>query len=886
MKKFLIAVICIIPIVVVLALSVTSNIILLTTPVNPESIVVKNSRNEVIGQGELITVDKDTEDFLIVEIYPNITPDKSIIQERDPGAGDGEVELVPIEGTNRYRIHALSMGATDLIIRAAKNINVVFTLSFYVTTTEIDSICIYNGEGAPINENEVYDLKTAEQFYYDINPMAALHESNVEWISGNSEIIKVSVNGTVTPVSKGVTWLVLSATDREGNNHRAQIYVDTSMAVLKNPTVYVSDDSADVESLLLANVVTGVGVSVEKTERISDDLYSMDIYYDGELTTVEVGVIYCGEDEWGFTDTLETIYTQNGPYYATFGYFITTEPITDEALTLVSDNPDVLSVERVSFASVGAGFELKPHKAGVATLSAVYNGKTVVKQITVRERPVAFSLELTTADAQRGIQLDRVWGTEWLDENNNITNVFRLGIVGDNNSFDVRWSVSTEGLAEGAVSPVGVAKEEGLQTAVITVDPTAALGKTVTVTATLMVNNRPVEVARSFTFKFHDLPSVNVYDFQDALSVIDIGNRDIIMQNDLYATNDVRNKAMRSSIYGNGFLFDFSAHRPYESQSTDFVFSIDNGTHFAEGKDYGNGVYDEGFVFEEIVMRGAETLEDAEKTSQLVRARDVRNSKLTYRYCQIYNTTRGIQTQGVADITIEGCILGDNYSSSLEFGYNPSQAKNCSVTLRNNVLKATYGASIQIIPRYVDSASLNKNIIPNFKVEGFMDVYNWKKRSEVKDILTTTLFTLVGENYISGTLRDTLKKALATVMDEVANDPSFEHLVYSSGGEEYVSIAGVGLGIMCSLDLTGVEIPKESGVSSQFVYFRDENGELLPALKGVQTLLNLFNVEGLSIDNDCFLICSDFSSGAPAIEPGDQIPNDRALYDRLTGKTP
>ena len=366
MKKFLIAVICIIPIVVVLALSVTSNIILLTTPVNPESIVVKNSRNEVIGQGELITVDKDTEDFLIVEIYPNITPDKSIIQERDPGAGDGEVELVPIEGTNRYRIHALSMGATDLIIRAAKNINVVYTLSFYVTTTEIDSICIYNGEGAPINENEVYDLKTAEQFYYDINPMAALHESNVEWISGNTDIIRVSVNGTVTPVSKGVTWLVLSATDREGNNHRAQIYVDTTMAVVKRPTIYVSDNSADVESLLLANVVTGIGVSVEKTEKISDDLYAMDIFYNGELTTVEVGVLYCGEDEWGFTDTLETIYTQNGPYYATFGYFITSEPITDESLTLVSDNPDVLSVERVSFASVGAGFELKPHKAGFA----------------------------------------------------------------------------------------------------------------------------------------------------------------------------------------------------------------------------------------------------------------------------------------------------------------------------------------------------------------------------------------------------------------------------------------------------------------------------------------------------------------------------------------
>ena len=880
MKKFLIAVICIIPIVVVLALSVTSNIILLTTPVNPDSIVVKNSRNEVIGAGELITVDKDTEDFLIIEIYPSITPDKSIVQERDEGAGQGEVELVPIEGTNRYRIHAISMGATDLIVRAAKNINVVFTLSFYVTTTEIDSMTVYNGDGVCINAGETYALKGTEQFYYDINPMAALQGSNVEWTSGDNSVATVSLNGQVTPVSKGETWLALSATDREGNSHRMQIYVDTREAVVKKTQIYVSDALVDIDDLLLQNVVSGAGVSVKSIKYLSDDKYALEIVFGETVTTVEIDVIYCDADEWGFTDNLETVYTLNGPYYATFGYLVSGEPVDSAGLTLSSDNAEVLSVE-TALTAAGTVFELKPLKAGVATLTATFSGESVSKTVVVRERPVAFSLELSTADAKRGIQMDRVWGTEWLDENNKLTNVFRLGIVGDSNAFDVRWSAGVEG---GGVLPVEIGREKDSQAAIITVDPAAALGKTVTLTATLMVNNRPVEVSRSFTFRFHDVPSVNVYDFSDVLTVADTLSRDIILQNDVYAVNDVRCRTLRASIYGNGYVFDFSEHRPYETQSTDYVFSIDNGTHFAQGKEYAGQIYTDGFVFEEIIMRGANTLEEAQKTSHLVRCRDVRNSPLIFRYCQIYNTTRGIQAQGVTDITVEGCIMGDNYSSSLELGYNPSQAKACSVTLRNNVFKATYGASIQITPRLVNADSLNKNIMPNLKVEGFLDVYNWKKRDEVKDILTTTLFTLVGEDYIAGTLRDMLKDALANVMDAVAHDESFEHLVYRYGGEEYVSIAGIGLGIMCSVDLTGVDIPASSGMTTTFAYFHDENGELLPELQSVQTLLDWFNVEGLSIGYDCFLICSDFASGPPAIDPGDQIPNDAALYDRLTGR--
>ena len=57
MKKFLICVICIIPIVVVLALSVTSDIILMATPVNPSEMQLRNSDNEIIEDNAILKVD-------------------------------------------------------------------------------------------------------------------------------------------------------------------------------------------------------------------------------------------------------------------------------------------------------------------------------------------------------------------------------------------------------------------------------------------------------------------------------------------------------------------------------------------------------------------------------------------------------------------------------------------------------------------------------------------------------------------------------------------------------------------------------------------------------------------------------------------------------------
>ena len=184
MKKFLIAVICIIPIIVVLALSATSDIILRFAPVNPESIVVKDSSNREIEEGSLIMASTDSNDYLIIEIYPAITPDKSITYEQVEGS-TASIELVQQGDSDRYDIVASGAGAVSIIVRAAKNINVQVQLNFYVQSTIIGQLDIFDENGNPVESKDdimqdgyedmtPYKLTGPVRFVYDAYPIDAL----------------------------------------------------------------------------------------------------------------------------------------------------------------------------------------------------------------------------------------------------------------------------------------------------------------------------------------------------------------------------------------------------------------------------------------------------------------------------------------------------------------------------------------------------------------------------------------------------------------------------------------------------------------------------------------------------------------------------------------
>ena len=943
MKKFLIAVICIIPIIVVLALSATSDIILNFAPVNPESIVVKDSSNNEIDTDALIMASTDTNDFLIIDIYPTITPDKSITYEQ-VGGGTASIELEQQGDSNRYDIIATGSGAVSLIVRAEKNVNVQVQLNFYVQSTKVNELSIFDDHGNVVESTdsiqdgyddlEPYRLTGPARFVYDANPIDALGDEEAQWfVAVGKDLVSVD-NGIVRPLKRpttgesGLAIVKLELYDKDVTLHERYFAVDVSGAVASQDSVY-ADSEADLEAVIQGTLLIQNDLKFSYSS-IGGDVYVVSGSYTdekGEKQEFEFEInVSIGGAKWGFIDGYSTIYTNNGNYFAAFGYIggAAFDENETQSIVLTSSDDKVLSV-----GLSGRKWKLTPLKAGKVTLRAEKDGAVVEKEIVVRERPLVIFQDLVTADSQLGIRMDRTWGTEWVKTENGetaYTSDFRMGIRGDTNAFDVLWTATVTDFEGGTVNvapayggtepteeqlaPIGgeeyvrlIPVGDGTQAVVMRLNPQKMLGATMTLTASVLVDNRPIgNVTASFTFKFHDIPSVNVYTWDEMYWSVCNMNRDIIMQSaitvpdEVFAANnaDVDAIDMRSSMYGNGFLFQMTGVAPHDKLS---VFGIEGHFyHFMKGQQTVSGeVYDRGIVFEDMRISGMPTMDELVKISEQGKSsyffcRSWSSEKITYRYCQIYNCTKGVHAHGSDLFTLEGCIIGDNYTTGGELAYSVANHNSgCKLVLKNNVFKTSRGPSLMISPRQLVDEVLNQSITPYISVEGFLDVYNWKTRKQLPDVFSTTVGTMVSA-YIPSSLLD-VPEIVSNAMTEVMNNEIYDDLFFNYAGEQYISLAVTVLGLMCTATPDRITIADGTGMASFEMPLHDANGTPLGELKNLESLIpsigNLIGnatVAKMKISHNPVIICPDFSTGSPNIMPGEQIPNDRELYDRLTGK--
>ena len=943
MKKFLIAVICIIPIIVVLALSATSDIILNFAPVNPESIVVKDSSNNEIDTDALIMASTDTNDFLIIDIYPTITPDKSITYEQ-VGGGTASIELEQQGDSNRYDIIATGSGAVSLIVRAEKNVNVQVQLNFYVQSTKVNELSIFDDHGNVVESTdsiqdgyddlEPYRLTGPARFVYDANPIDALGDEEAQWfVAVGKDLVSVD-NGIVRPLKRpttgesGLAIVKLELYDKDVTLHERYFAVDVSDAVASQDSVY-ADSEADLEAVIQGTLLIQNDLKFSYSS-IGGDVYVVSGSYTdekGEKQEFEFEInVSIGGAKWGFIDGYSTIYTNNGNYFAAFGYIggAAFDENETQSIVLTSSDDKVLSV-----GLSGRKWKLTPLKAGKVTLRAEKDGAVVEKEIVVRERPLVIFQDLVTADSQLGIRMDRTWGTEWVKTENGetaYTSDFRMGIRGDTNAFDVLWTATVTDFEGGTVNvapayggtepteeqlaPIGgeeyvrlIPVGDGTQAVVMRLNPQKMLGATMTLTASVLVDNRPIgNVTASFTFKFHDIPSVNVYTWDEMYWSVCNMNRDIIMQSaitvpdEVFAANnaDVDAIDMRSSMYGNGFLFQMTGVAPHDKLS---VFGIEGHFyHFMKGQQTVSGeVYDRGIVFEDMRISGMPTMDELVKISEQGKSsyffcRSWSSEKITYRYCQIYNCTKGVHAHGSDLFTLEGCIIGDNYTTGGELAYSVANYNSgCKLVLKNNVFKTSRGPSLMISPRQLVDEVLNQSITPYISVEGFLDVYNWKTRKQLPDVFSTTVGTMVSA-YVPSSLLD-VPEIVSNAMTEVMNNEIYDNLFFNYAGEQYISLAVTVLGLMCTATPDRITIADGTGMASFEMPLHDANGTPLGELKNLESLIpsigNLIGnatVAKMKISHNPVIICPDFSTGSPNIMPGEQIPNDRELYDRLTGK--
>ena len=896
MKKFLIGVIFIIPIVVVIALSVTGSIISLTTPVNPTEIVIKNSDNVEIARDEVIKIDsRNFDEFIIIDVLPSITQDKTIEFEVVEDAGDGQIELEQMGASNRYSIIPKKVGYTKLVINPKANVNVRKEVNFYVSSDSIENISIYNDKGE--DAGDYCEITENTKFYVDIYPIEAVRDNNVQWTSSNPSVAKVSQNGLVSIEGIGLSRIMVIAVDKDGNTVSDYVDVNTGDALVKSTQVYVAE--AVDSDWILANVV--LNATIAEVEDNGDGTFTVSITEDDITTTIIVTTLVVEEEEWDIVDLPSIMYTRKGGYVVHARKLINGEELSDVVVECL--NPEVLEYVKETDTLV-------PVAPGTATIKFTRGGEVKEKVVTIRENPIAFELELGAADQKLGIQLTRTWGLYWLDENNNFTTQYRFGLTDKRNTFDVEWSVNNADWAD-------LTRVENSQDVIINFKE-GAKGQSVVITATLKVDNILQErVKRSFTFNFRPQKnSVNIYTFEQAKWLNAHKFYNYVLQSDIKATERLDN--ITGSVYGNGFKWDASeaVNLDYndgaiEYDFEDFVYRSREAAYKANYEQFvqeGN----DSMNFEDIIVFNANSLDEVGNRGSGIRSNSLWSEKrskfddfpkdlpVNFRFVQVYNTLYGIEIGYHYNTLVEGCILGDNVDSScFIYFYNENDRRfpetPNEIIFRNNVFKISQGPSIlnASVADGVENINSHVNSAPNMRFEGFNDFYNWQTRDQfygsVSGMIGKYVKTFIpSDSALGGAIDALLLPILNDVLEDVSEGDAVQDLYYKYAGEQYVSFGYMGLGALFQVDSDCIVV-ESPGLMKTDLPFRDSEGNPVGKMQRLETLIKSMHKDiGLThVDTLCnpsIIVCTNFAGGEPEIQPGDPIPNSKELYEKLRGE--
>jgi len=904
MKKFLIFMIILIPIIVTMALTATSRVIAITTPDNPFGIEIRDSNNKVIDKNDIINIDiNDLNAFIIVDVLPLMTKNSNINPPEIEEGSIGDVEIVRRGDTNRYSVIPKKVGPVKVVISAEANVNVTRAVVFNITSDSIDSLVVFNEDGEIMLAGQPIELNHSSQLYLEIYPIEALRDDIVSWRVTNGDSVSITPNGYLTINSRGISEIRATAKDKNGNQPYVELVFDTSNAIIKDKKVYVEEANANPDYIkAMCTLVPTHTTTVSIEENLLGELIATVKYTDpdtGDITEDTIKVIITNRHAWDFIEGPSILYASNTPYFLGIKDLITGEKIEKGVTFTVDPSKAIIDKE------TGALFPLVP---GELVVTARKGREEKQITFTVKERVPTFELELGLEDAKLGIQLTRKWGNYWFDENYELTNKYRFGLSNKNNTYEVKWATSDSSVI--SIEEIEKTEEmEDTQDIILTFHEEGA-GKSAIISATFMLYNKPIEqIKRSFEFKLMDTPDyVNVTKFDELQRLALKEEYNACLQSDIIAPKQL-NFNIGISFYGNGFLYDAS-EIPVIPLSTGAINIFREGHQWRsknlelqEGKELiEDAARDEKPIhFEEMRMRNAVSMIDEETRQQknmtdrgdAITICGVFVAPVSFKYMQIYNTDRGIHTVWVFNMSFEGCILGDNGTDSVyaiypELTSSSYDGREPILTLKNNVIKNSSGPGIFIAyGGEFSREAMAAGYMPITKIEGFLDIYNWHtEESFSKTCANVAVSALLEFANPDQELINMVESLLAQAFYEYVSDKRLSHLYFVHNRKKYINLGIFSLGLIFNPDITRI-ISEDSRLVNLAMPILDENGEVMsPQLQGVAYLLTRLAPAQFSVEYDSVLTCHDFSNGKiPVVKPGDPVPQTYELYARLTGKS-
>ncbi len=901
MKKVILCLLLLIPILVILTIDASGKLIasaLVDIPV--ESVVIKHG-GEVLESGDIYLEDyKDTQKKYTVfcEVFPGIATDEMIWESSDTRVATVTADPKRKEAAD---IRFLDYGSVDITCTSKKNSSISARATLYVGGLVPGYMTMGDYQGHTFTEVTV-PRYAVTSLLATVKPAQSVREQKIMWSSADPAVVKVDNNGVITAVAHGETTVTATVTAK-GKTVSATVTVKVAgNALSKQKVVYAAETSVS-----LSSYKTDEYVTIDEEEA---DLSSI-VAFDAKEVVFRKG------------DARETVYVVRLPqlkslcienYYAlkegALSAFIArgTSNIMLNAVATDGSSPavewrstdeSVLTFVGNRLYAVGSGkAEIYPYAEGYASQRITLNVTNAVED---------FRLSENAYRDKAGLLQGRVFGNLTY-QNGSYTSAYALKIL--------------------SVYPVDAGIEsflfESSDRDIATVDATGVVhfagdvnGRDVAITATAY-NQQGMPVRQNYIFHLvngvnvgvfagnqhfdaqaGEKPSFDPY-FELKAVASDRSVKSIVLHSDVYfpsaSEGGAAIKNLCASIYGNGkkldgqFLIN-SVEDPDKLLLWDFPSFTDMPQNLSvqlinlNMQSTQPTSDDAKAAFEELSAKGGGAI------GTMGAYPNANNTFFLFVKGCLFQYAYGHVNLAIGDSAFEGCIFRNNSASAIvlqqsAFGVANAKIKNCIFSNTIAPVGIACGNFNDLLYNMKQSKEKNK-VKPQFgtfELEGNNYVYNWKKLEEVQmDLLPRDL-----EDSTANSLVGQFNSILGKVIREAFMMSSDDNLYVDENEEKWLNFSFLMIGIWADLN-PQINDPSstENGIKVVFdpeVYqMLEVHAERAPTLKS--PIVSAAAEIGIDIKNNMtyHIVCRD-KDGTFNTVPGETYTIGDQVYARLRGE--
>ena len=898
MKKIIVAVLLLIPIVVLLTISASGLLIASAfVDIPAESILIKHGGKEI--KSEEIILEEQSADrkyTIFCEVFPGIATDEMEWESSNPEIA----KITPAKNRkDAADIEFLDYGSVDITCTSMKNTSITARVTFYVTGRLPGYMLIGDYSGNSFDTISMQRYQVAN-LLAQVKPAISVREAKVEWTSSDPGVATVDDNGVVKALAEGET--VISATvTASGVTVSKDVTVRVLGAdLLREKTVYTTANVLNVEDYL-----TETDADVEGGKVV--DLSSMDTYetkvitvYKGdhreELTVVKVSSYA--------TVVIENLHNMKKGALSSY-LALGTSNIRLSAMALDHTDPSVRWVSSdLSVVTISNG-RLYAVGSGSTTIYAEADGYlSEPVTINVTSTVEDFRLSETEYMDRVGLLQERVFGN-YTYRNGTYTREYRFTV----RSFPEDATVESYTF-ESTNEEIAKVEKGGIVTFGEDVE-----GETVTITATAY-NQAGLPVRRSYTF--HLVNGVNVgvgtarahfdvskgekpsfdpyWDLAAVAKNKDV--RSIVLHTDVYYPSKADGgKAITNctaSIYGNGNKLDGQFFiNSVELSEVLLLWDFDS---------FGDMPASVDVTLRNLNMQATQpTTEDSKETfEELNRSGGgaislqgnypvaTNKMSLTVKGCLFQYAYSHINTN-IGDLTIDGCILRNNSASAIvlqqtTFCRANLKLKNCIFSHTIAPVAIACGYFNDVLKSEEDGETSTDIQYGSFDLEGQIYVYNWKKLDEVQmNILPQNLKNPTANRLVptfNSTISDVIKQAfMLSVKDNLYTDEE---------GTEWLNFSFLMIGIWANMNpqFNGVTMTpgNTNGINVTFdpnyFSYAEVRAYLVPGVSKLARAISLVDLDNYKT----FHVVSKDGNGEWNTKPGENYEINDVTRARLMGE--